>query len=260
MDVYYWLFGVHLLNLLTPHLNNSASFLNTLQFLNSHIALDRLLPFDDWYHAMASPTPTTSVPLQEPVFYQNLHDVHHAYLLLHRAMALLPPTMIPDIEPTPLPSLGVWNQPEGLQPDYSEATNAFIDGALLPSPDLEDEENHMNDLVQCNLPRPLQHVAAPSPDALPDPSKLSSTVATPAKKRKAKATHKALSKRRGNSTRSPSCSPSPLPTWTNDEKQKLRTLKSDEKSRFSWRVISNKMGKSEHDVRPMWNQIKDQLG
>ena len=175
-------------------------------------------------------------------------------------MALLPPTMIPDIEPTPLPSIGVWNQPEGLQPEYSDTTNAFIDGVHLPSPDLEEEDNHMDDLVQYNLPRPHQHVAAPSPDALPEPSKLSSTVATPAQKRKAKATPKAPLKRRRNSTRSPSCSPSPLPTWTNDEKQKLRTLKSDEKSRFSWRVISNKMGKSEHDVRSMWNQIKDKLG
>ena len=228
-----------------------------VSFLYSLITLDRPLPYDDWYHAMASPMPTTSIPLQEPVFHQFLHDVHHAYLLLHRAMALLPPTMIPDIEPTPLPSTGVWNQPEGLQPEYSDTTNAFLDSVDLPSPDLDDEDNHMDDLVQCNLPRPHQHLAAPSPDALPEPSKLSPTVATPAKKRKAKATPKAPVKRRRNSTRSPSCSPSPLPTWTNDEKQKLRTLKSDEKSRFSWRVISIKMGKSEHDVRSMWNQIKD---
>ena len=49
---------------------------------------------------MASPPSTTSIPLQEPVFRQFLHDVHHAHLLLHRAMALLPPTMIPNIEPT----------------------------------------------------------------------------------------------------------------------------------------------------------------
>ena len=50
--------------------------------------------------AMASSSPTTSIPIQEPVFLQFLHDVHHAYLLLHRAMALLPPTLIPNIEPT----------------------------------------------------------------------------------------------------------------------------------------------------------------
>ena len=57
--------------------------------------------------AMASSSPTTSIPIQERVFLQFLHDVHHAYLLLHRAMALLPPTLIPNIEPTPLPSTDV---------------------------------------------------------------------------------------------------------------------------------------------------------
>ena len=57
---------------------------------------------------MASSSPTTSIPIQEPVFLQFLHDVHHAYLLLHRAMALLPPTLILNIEPTPLPSTDVY--------------------------------------------------------------------------------------------------------------------------------------------------------
>ena len=78
-------------------------------------------------YAMASSTTTTSIPLQEPVFRQFLHDVHHAYLLLHRAMALIPPTMIPNMEPTPLPSTGIWDQPEGLQPEFSAHTSAFID-------------------------------------------------------------------------------------------------------------------------------------
>jgi hypothetical protein len=146
-------------------------------------AFHRLLPSDDWYRAMASPTPTTSIPLQEPVFHQFLHDVHGAYLLLHRAMALLPPTVIPDIEPTPLPSTGIWNQLEGLLPEYSDDTNAFIDSVHLPSPDLEAEENLMDDLMQYNLPRPHQHLAAPPPDALPEPSKLSATATTPAKRK-----------------------------------------------------------------------------
>ena len=75
---------------------------------------------------MASSPPTTSIPIQEPVFLQFLHDVHHAYLLLHRAMALLPPTLIPNIEPTPLPSTDVWNQPDGLRPHYSDQTNALL--------------------------------------------------------------------------------------------------------------------------------------
>jgi hypothetical protein len=87
---------------------------------------------------MASSSSLTTIPLHEPVFQQFLHDVHHAYLLLHRAMSLLPPTLIPNIEPTPLPSTGVWDQPPGFSPEpgYSDETNAYIDAAPLPPPDL----------------------------------------------------------------------------------------------------------------------------
>ena len=210
---------------------------------------------------MASSSPTTSILIQEPVFLQFLYDVHHAYLLLHRAMALLPPTLIPNIEPTPLPSTDVWNQPDGLRPHYSDRTNAFIDAVHVPSPDLAEEEALMDELLEPNLPEPHQHVAAPPPDALPDPSKLSTTASTPAKRKpNAKATPKAPAKRRRRAEQSRSRSSSPLSTWTFEDKQKLRTLKADEKSRFSLRVISTKMGKSEADVRSMWNKIKDSLG
>ena len=71
---------------------------------------------------------------------------------------------------------------------------------------------------------------------------------------------KAPAKRRRRRNQSRSRSSSPLSLWTSEDKQKLRTLKADEKSRFSWKVISTKMGKSEEDVRSMWNKIKDQLG
>ena len=119
----------------------------------------------------------------------------------------------------------------------------------------------MDELLEPNLPEPHQHVAAPPPDALPDPSKPSTTASTPPKrKQNAKATPKAPAKRRRRPEQSRSRSSSPLSTWTFEDKQKLRTLKADEKSRFSWRVISTKMGKSEADVRSMWNKIKDRLG
>ena len=210
---------------------------------------------------MASSSPTTSIPIQEPVFLQFLHDMHHAYLLLHRAMALLPPTLIPNIEPTPLPSTDVWNQPDGLRPHYSDRTNAFIDTADIPSPDLAEEEALMDELLETHLPEPHHHVAAPSPEVLPAPSKLSTTTPSPPnRKQKAKAVPKAPAKRRRRHDKSRSRSSSPLSFWTFEDKQKLRTLKADEKSRFSWRVISTKMGKSEEDVRSMWNKIKDRLG
>ena len=210
---------------------------------------------------MASSPPTTSIPIQEPVFLQFLHDVHHAYLLLHRAMALLPPTLIPNIEPTPLPSTDVWNQPDGLRPHYSDQTNAFIDAAHIPSPDITEDEALMDELLETNLPEPHQHVAAPVPDGLPAPSRLSTAAPKPPnRKQKAKAVPKVPAKRRRRTDKSRSRSSSPLSTWTFEDRQKLRTLKGDEKSRFSWRVISAKMGKSEEDVRAMWNKIKDRLG
>ena len=147
--------------------------------------------------AMASSSPTTSIPIQEPVFLQFLHDVHHAYLLLHRAMALLPPTLIPNIEPTPLPSTDVWNQPDGLRPHYSDRTNAFIDTAHIPSPDIAEEEALMDELLETHLPEPHHHVAAPSPEVLPAPSKLSTTTPSPPnRKQKAKAVPKVPAKRR----------------------------------------------------------------
>ena len=207
---------------------------------------------------MASSTTTPLASLQEPVFQQFLHDVHHAYLLLHRAMALLPPTMIPNIEPTPLPSTGIWDQPDGLSPQYSAHTNAFIDRAQFPPYDLDDEQSHLEDLIDFNLPEPHHHVAAPSPDDLPDPSKFSVPTATPAKRKpKEKATPKAPAKRRRRTDKTTSRSPSPPDTWTTEEQQKLRSLKSDEKSRYSWRAISTKMGKTESDVRAMWDKIKE---
>jgi len=169
--------------------------------------------------------------------------------------------LIPNIEPTPLPSTEVWNQPTGLQPEYSDATNAFIDEAHFPPPDLAEEEAFMDELLQHNLPEPHQHVSAPPPDALPAPSKLSSSALTPTKRKpKAKSTPKAPAKRRRTLHKSSSRSPSPTTTWTSEDKQKLRTLKMDDKSRFSWRVIATKMGKDEAAVRSMWNKIKDQLG
>ena len=119
----------------------------------------------------------------------------------------------------------------------------------------------MDELLEPNLPEPHQHVAAPPPDTLPDPSKLSTTASPPAKRKpNTRATPKAPAKRRRRTDKSRSRSSSPLSTWTFEDKQKLRALKGDEKSRFSWRVISTKMGKSEADVRSMWNKIKDRLG
>ena len=55
-------------------------------------------------------------------------------------------------------------------------------------------------------------------------------------------------------------SPSSPPIWTDEDKKMLRTLKTDERSRFSWKVIAGKLGKPEHDVRTMWNHINIRMG
>ena len=170
-------------------------------------------------------------------------------------------TTTTNMEPTPLPSTGILDQPEGLQPEFSAHTNAFIDRVQFPPHETDDEQSHLDDLVNFRLPEPHHHVAAPSPDDLPDPPKFSTPMTTPAKRKpKAKATPKAPAKRRRRADKTPSRSPSPTSTWTLEDKRKLRTLKSDEKSCFSWKVISTKMGKTESDVRAVWNQIKDTCG
>lgn len=76
------------------------------------------------------------------------------YLLLHRAMSLLPPTMIPNIEPT-------------------------------------DEEEMMQDLIDYHLPQPRHYIEAPVPDSVPTPPKFSFEPTSTSKKRTAKGTPKA---------------------------------------------------------------------
>ena len=215
--------------------------------------------------AMASSSANTSIPLHELIFQQFLHDVHHAYLLLHRAMALLPPTMIPNMEPAALPSTGVWDQPEGLLPQYSAHTNAYIDnffhtfGDEIPiaSPTNDDDKDKPEDLHHSMLPEPYTHVTAPDPAELHDSCRFSNKDKTPAKRPKPKTTPKAPAKRQRRKEKSPPRSPSPTSPWTLDEKKKLRLLKADERSRYSWKAIASKLGKTEHDVRTMWTSIKD---
>ena len=233
---------------------------------SSNIAITRypILPASLAF-AMASSSANTSIPLHELIFQQFLHDVHHAYLLLHRAMALLPPTMIPNMEPAALPSTGVWDQPEGLVPQYSAHTNAYIDnffhtfGDEIPiaSPTHDDDKDKDEDLHHSMLPEPYTHVTAPDPAELHDSCRFSNKDKTPAKRPKPKTTPKAPAKRQRRKEKSPPRSPSPTSPWTLDEKKKLRLLKADERSRYSWKAIASKLGKTEHDVRTMWTSIKD---
>ena len=218
-----------------------------------HLLVPHGSPISCVFSSLLASSPSATTPLQEPVFQQFLHDVHHAYLLLHRAMSLLPPTMIPNIEPMPLPSTGVWDQPEGFLPqqEYSNETNNFIDSVQLPPPDLSEEELLMQDFIHHNLPQPRHHLAAPVPDSVPAPPKLSpstSTLPATPKKRTAKAVPKVPAKRRKLRSASPKISPSSPPIWTNEDKKLLRNLKTDEKARYGWKGIAGKLGKPEPDA------------
>ena len=215
--------------------------------------------------AMASSSANTSIPLHELIFQQFLHDVHHAYLLLHRAMALLPPTMIPNMDLEALPSTGVWDQPEGLLPQFSAHTDAFVDnffdtyGHEIPiaSPTRAEDRDQHDDQVDFMLPEPHVHVSAPDPAEVPDTCRFSHLDKTPAKRPKPKTTPKAPAKRQRRREKTPPRSPSPTSTWTLDDKKKLRILKEDERSRYSWKVIASKLGRTAPDVKQMWESIKD---
>ena len=98
--------------------------------------------------------------LNDGTFRAFLHDTHHAYLLLHRAFQGIPPTVIPDMVPTPHPG------PEELdQPDYLRPTSSPV-----PSPTDEDEENEIfklatgqeppHRMATAKVPPPVRHFAA----------------------------------------------------------------------------------------------------
>ena len=180
-------------------------------------------------------------------------------------MALLPPTMIPNMEPAALPSTGVCDQPEGLLPHYSAHTNAYVDnffdtfGDEIPiaSPANAEDNDKQEDQVYSTLPEPHIHVAAPDPTEVPDTCRFSHQDKTPAKRPKPKTTPKAPAKRQRRMEKTPPRSPSPTSTWTLDEKKKLRLLKADERSRYSWKAIASKLGKTEQDVKHIRKSIKD---
>lgn len=174
--------------------------------------------------------------------------------------------MIPNFEPMPLPSTGVRQQPEGLLPiQVAPGTvDHFVDTAEFPSSiGLSEEEALMDEFRNAHqhLPRPRQHVAAPVPDSLPAPSKLSPrTTAGPATPKTAKATPKVPAKRRKSRSISPLPSPSASDSWTQADKGKLQEFKVDQRSRFNWKTVANKMDRTEEDVKNMWKMLKGRMG
>ena len=116
----------------------------------------------------------TSTPqLDARAFRLFLHDVHHAYLLLHRAFLQLPPKNIPTLEPMPLPCHEDLNQPPHLQP--FTATSPPHSDIDIPSD--QEEGNDLFELAtdqplphlapQAKFPSPVRHVPEPDASDLP---------------------------------------------------------------------------------------------
>ena len=194
--------------------------------------------------APAYTTFDTMMHLNSRAFRCFLHDVHHAYLLLHRAMQTLPPTSIPDLEPMPHPSEGLSAQHAELQPTGEHGgepdfpSSAFPNSPLevddsaseqlfneIMNPTAEDEDStEVPATIFRPLPRPVRHVAAPEPHELPQP-KPKNAVKKPAKRPRAK---KSPTIKR---TASPSHSEAASP-WTPAELATLKELQTNQKQRL----------------------------
>ena len=193
-----------------------------------------------------------------------LHDVHHAYLLLHRALQTLPPTAIPDLEPMPHPSKGLFDQHPDLQPmDEQGEEVAPPLSALTHSPvevDDSNSERFFNTIMTQEsddadltaqpstsfqpLPRPVRRITAPEPHELPQP-KPKTAVKKPPKRPRAK---------RSNIDKSPSLpehSEAAAP-WTSEELALLKELKNNQRQRPSWKTVADRLKRSEADVKNQW--------
>ena len=155
--------------------------------------------------ALAYITSLAMMHLNSRAFRCFLHDVHHAYLLLHRAMQTLPPTSIPDLEPMPHPSEGISSQYAELHPAGEHGEAPDLPSSAFPNSlfEVEDSasEKFFNEIMTHTaeeddpaeapapifqpLPRPVRHVSAPEPHELPQP-KPKTAVKKPAKRPRAK--------------------------------------------------------------------------
>ena len=207
-----------------------------------------------------------------------LHDVHHAYLLLHRAMRTIPPTMIPDLEPMPHPSEGLRDQHDALQPDGPLAgdhfiespeyqpspgeapespSEAFYQAVLRQPPDAEASDSDPAQPGHAIVPIPVRHVEAPNPGDIPFP-KPTAKAKKPAKRPRAK---KSPIKKSPGKKKPPLNPPSEAATpWSQEELALLIQLKNDKQGRPSWKAIAARVKRPESDVRNQWSLIQANVG
>ena len=183
-----------------------------------------------------SSTPFPRMQLDARTFRLFLHDVHHAYLLLHRACLQLPPTVFPTLEPMPLPChVNLSQQLLPLNPTsrsprtkkkrttkclFSPRTNSFH--ILLHRPSSPVQFVMYLHRTPRELPMPS---AMPSKSPLrspPDPTRRHRRTTKPRK-------DKEPADRRPSRSRSPMTSPRP---WTEDGLNRLKDLKGNTTEAF----------------------------
>ena len=200
--------------------------------------------------------------LNSRAFRYFLHDVHHAYLLLHRAMQTLPPTSIPDLEPMPHPSDGLFDQHPELQPmeepgeaaaphspvEVEDSTSERFFNAVMAQDSDEGDVTARPSTIFQPLPRPVRHLTAPEPHELPQP-RPKTAVKKPAKRPRAK--RSMVDKSPSRPAHSEAASP-----WTPEEISLLKELKTNQKQRPSWKAVADRLKRSEADVKNQWSLCK----
>ena len=198
--------------------------------------------------------------LTSRIFRCFLHDVHHAYLLLHRAMQTLPPMARPDLEPMPHPSEGLPDQHEELQPTETLAaepearspmSETFFQEVMNHTMDDEDEAQPPPHTFH-PLPRPVRYVNAPEPHELPKPTPKMAGKKPP---RRPKVKKSPTTKKSSSPPHSEAATP-----WTQEELTTLKDLKTNQRLRPSWKAVAERLKRSEADVKNQWSLMQANQG
>ena len=207
--------------------------------------------------------------LNDGTFRAFIHDVHHAYLLLHRAFQGLPPTVIPNIVPASPLGHSALDQSDHLRPASLPDAQDIVPS---PSPPMDDDDV---ELVPTTLgydlpPYPVRHRTAPAEEEVPIPkSALSKSppraAPKPAPDRRRRLTGSHLDKTATARDISRSRSPTGLDSlkvapraWATADLAKLRQLKQDSRARPNWKTVAGKLARSEDDCKRRWKQLQQE--
>ena len=143
---------------------------------------------------------------------------------------------------------------------FSDETNAYIDAAPLPPPDLAEEDDFMQDLIEYNLPQLHQHLEAPVPKSVPTPPKFSMASSNSPRKRTSRARPKLRANTLEQLRNHWMAQPALLRSGRTKTRNFFESSNPMREARYSWKVIAGKLDKPEPDVKIMWNYLKTRLG